>query len=168
VKLVKMNLEMDMKKSLEYYEKLPYHIILEPWDDGQGVYWVARVAELPHCLIHGDTPEEAIREIEDVKRDWIKSNLERGLKIPEPISRKYSGQISLRIPPSLHKLLSDIATVQEISLNQFMATALAREAGFYLETVKAKAKRDRIYVRDKTSAEDDSESCRMPRKLVKQ
>jgi antitoxin HicB len=140
VKVVKMNMEMDMKKSLEYYEKLPYHIILEPWDDGGGVYWVARVAELPHCLIHGDTPEEAIREIEEVKKDWIKSNLERGLKIPEPISRKYSGQISLRIPPSLHKLLSDIATVQEVSLNQFMTMALAREAGLHPETVKAKAK----------------------------
>jgi len=132
-----------MEKNLEYYEKLPYRIILEPWDDEQGVYWVARVAELPHCLIHGGTPEEAIREIEEVKRDWIKSNLERGLNIPEPISRKYSGQISLRIPPSLHKLLSDIATVQEVSLNQFMATALAREAGFYYEVAKSKAKRSR-------------------------
>jgi len=141
-----------MKKSLEYYEKLPYHIILEPWDDGQGVYWVARVAELPHCLIHGDTPEEAIREIEEVKMDWIKSNLERGLNIPEPISRKYSGQISLRIPPSLHKLLSDIATVQEVSLNQFMATALAKEAGFHLEIVESKGERGRIYARDKASA----------------
>jgi len=138
-----------MKKGLEYYEKLPYHIILEPWDDEQGVYWVARVAELPHCLIHGDTPEEAIREIEEVKRDWIKSNLERGLKIPEPISRKYSGQISLRIPPSLHKLLSDIATVQEVSLNQFMTTALAREAGFHLETTESKVTRGEIYARDK-------------------
>jgi predicted RNase H-like HicB family nuclease len=136
-------MEMDMKKNLEYYEKLPYHIILEPWDDGQGVYWVARVVELPHCLIHGDTPEEAIREIEEVKRDWIESNLERGLKIPEPISRKYSGQISLRIPPSLHKLLSDIATVEEVSLNQFMTMVLAREAGFYHEAAKAKAKRGR-------------------------
>ncbi|MBN2463866.1 MAG: type II toxin-antitoxin system HicB family antitoxin [Dehalococcoidia bacterium] len=157
---------MDAKKSLEYYEKLPYHIILEPWDDGQGVYWVARVAELPHCLIHGDTPEEAIKEIEGVKRDWVKSNLERGLKIPEPISRKYSGQISLRIPPSLHKLLSDIAAVQEVSLNQFMTMALAREAGFHLETGKAKAKRGMIYARDKAFTEDDSESRRMPRKHV--
>jgi predicted RNase H-like HicB family nuclease len=134
---------MSVKRTLEYYKKSPYHIILEPWDDGQGVYWVARVAELPNCLIHGDTPEEAIKEIEEVKRDWIKSNLERGLRIPEPIPRKYSGQISLRIPPSLHKLLSDIATVEEVSLNQFMTTALAREAGFYLERTESKVKRHR-------------------------
>jgi len=129
----------NIKKDLEHYEQLPYNIIIEQWDDGEGPYWVARVVELPHCLIHGDTPEEAIREIEEVKRDWIKSNLERGLKIPEPVSHKYSGQISLRIPPSLHRLLSDKATVEEISLNQLMTAALGRSVGFQIEAVKPKA-----------------------------
>ena len=52
-----------MVRDLEYYAKLPYTIIIEKWDDGRGPYWVARVAELPHCFIHGDTPEEALREI---------------------------------------------------------------------------------------------------------
>ena len=141
-----MNIKKDakmaknVKKGPEYYEKLPYNIIVEQWDDGDGPYWVARVVELPHCLIHGDTPEEAVKEIEEVKIDWIKSNLERGLKIPEPVSHKYSGQISLRIPPSLHRLLSDKATVEEISLNQIMTTALARSVGFQPETAKPKTR----------------------------
>ena len=117
------------KKDLEYYANLPYTIILEQWDDGNGPYWVARVAELPHCLIHGDTPEEAAREIEEVKRDWIKSNLERGLPVPEPRPRKYSGQIRLRITPSLHKLLTYRAETEGMSLNQYMATLLAMSAG---------------------------------------
>jgi len=69
----------NIEKELEYYSKLPYTIILEVWDDGDGEYYVARVAELPHCIIHGDTPQEAITEIEEVKLDWIKSNLERGI-----------------------------------------------------------------------------------------
>jgi predicted RNase H-like HicB family nuclease len=72
------------EKDLEYYSKLPYTITVEPWDDGHGLYWVARIAELPQCLIHGDTPEKATRELEEVKMDWIKSNLQRGLPIPEP------------------------------------------------------------------------------------
>jgi predicted HicB family RNase H-like nuclease len=118
-----------LEKDLKYYTKLPYTIILEQWDDGKGQYWVARIAELPHCLIHGDTPEEAVREIEEVKIDWIKSNLARGLSIPEPRPRKYSGQIRLRISPSLHKLLSYRAETEGISLNQYMATALATSAG---------------------------------------
>jgi len=121
---------MKNKKDLEYYASLPYNIILEPWDDGKGPYYVARVAELPHCMIHGDTPEQAIREIEMVKREWIESNLKRGNKIPEPVARKYSGQISLRIPPSLHRLLINASTVQDVSLNQYMTMALANFVGF--------------------------------------
>ncbi len=124
-----MVIKSEIQKDLEYYAKLPYAVILEQWDDGEGPYWVARIAELPHCLIHGDTPEEAIREIDEVKRDWIKSNLERGFAIPEPRPRKYSGQIRLRISPSLHKLLAYRAETEGMSLNQYMATALAISVG---------------------------------------
>ncbi len=130
-----------IKKDLEYYAKLPYNVIVEQWDDGAGPYWVARVVELPHCLIHGGTPEEAIKEIEEVKRDWIKSNLERGLKIPEPVSHKYSGQIRLRIPPSLHKTITDRAKVEGVSLNQYMVTAIAKSVGLDVDTVKGKPRR---------------------------
>jgi antitoxin HicB len=115
--------------NLEYYAKLPYTTILEEWDDGDGPYYVARVAELPHCMIHGATPQEAVEELEEVKLDWIRSNLERGLKIPEPRKTRCSGQIRLRIPASLHKTLSDRAMIEGVSLNQFMTTALARAVG---------------------------------------
>lgn len=119
----------DIEKKIEYYSGLPYTVILEQWDDGQGPYWVARIAELPHCLIHGGTPEEAMQEIQEVKKEWIRSNLERGLPVPEPRTRKYSGEIRLRITPSLHKLLSLRAETEGMSLNQYMATALAMSVG---------------------------------------
>jgi len=121
-------------KDLEYYDNLPYNIILEKWDDGEGPYWVARVVELPHCIIHGNTPEEAINEIQIVKREWIQSNLKRGLKIPEPSSHEYSGQVRLRIPPSLHQMLSQRAAVEDVSLNQFMTAALANSVSFHFES----------------------------------
>ena len=115
-------------KDLEYYKKLPYTIILERHDD-QGTYWVARVAELPHCLIHGNTPEEAVKEIEELKLDWIQSNLEDGLPVPEPTSTKYSGEIRVRMPPSLHQLLAQRASNEVVSLNQYMVAGLARSVG---------------------------------------
>lgn len=130
-------------KNLAYYTKLPYTIILEQWDDDNGPYWVARIAELPHCLIHGSTPEEAVRDIDEVKKDWIKSNLERGLPIPEPSPRKYSGQIRLRISPSLHKLLKYRAETEGLSLNQYMATALAVSVGTAIENSHAKSGKER-------------------------
>ena len=124
-----MAIRDNIGKVLEHYAKLPYTVIVEQWDDGEGPYWVARIAELPHCLIHADTPEDVIKEIQEVKMDWIKSNLERGLRIPEPRPRKYSGQIRLRISPSLHKLLAYRAETEGLSLNQYMATALATSVG---------------------------------------
>ena len=128
-----MVIKGSIDKELEHYAKLPYTVIVEQWDDGEGHYWVARIAELPHCLIHADTPEEVIKEIQVVKMDWIKSNLERGLRIPEPRPRKYSGQIRLRISPSLHKLLAYRAETEGMSLNQYMATALAMSVGITKE-----------------------------------
>lgn len=122
-----------IEKKLEYYAKLPYTVIVEQWDEDKGPYWVARIAELPHCLIHADTPEQAVKEIQEVKIDWIESNLKRGLAIPEPRSHKYSGQIRLRISPSLHKLLTYRAESEGMSLNQYMSTTLAMSVGITKE-----------------------------------
>jgi antitoxin HicB len=120
-------------KKLDYYDNLPYNIVLEPWDDGNGAYWVARVVELPYCAIHGDTPEQALKEIKIVKREWLETSLELGNLIPEPASRKYSGQIRLRLAPTLHKLLSERANIEDISLNQYMNTLLAQSVGFQVK-----------------------------------
>ena len=136
-----MVIKSSVEKKLEHYAKLPYTVIVEQWDDGEGAYWVARIAELPHCLIHADTPEEAIREIQEVKMDWIRSNLERGLSVPEPRPHKYSGQIRLRISPSLHKLLAYRAETEGLSLNQYMATALATSVGITREHPHSKRAR---------------------------
>jgi antitoxin HicB len=136
-----MVIKGNIEKKLEYYANLPYTVIVEQWDDGEGPYWVARIAELPHCLIHADTPEEVIKEIQEVKIDWIKSNLERGLSIPEPRPRKYSGQIRLRISPSLHKLLAYRAETEGMSLNQYMATALATSVGIPREPPRSRRAR---------------------------
>ena len=122
---------------MECYAKQPHTIVVEPWDDGEGEYWVARVVEFPHCMIDGQTPQEAVEEIQNVKREWIRSNLERGLSIPEPIAHSYSGQIRLRMPPSLHKALADRAMVEHTSINQYMVAALATSVG--MDTGAAKA-----------------------------
>ena len=71
------------KKDLNYYLILPYTTVVGKRDDGSGLYYVARVLELPHCLIHGDTPEEATSDLDSVKRDWLEDCIERGIPIPE-------------------------------------------------------------------------------------
>jgi predicted RNase H-like HicB family nuclease len=116
------------KKDLEYYLHLPYTITLKRGESTEANYWIARVVELPHCMTHGATPEEALADIEDAKREWIESNLEDGLPVPEP--PKYTGQYHLRMPPSLHEALTLKSESEEVSLNQYMVTALARAVGY--------------------------------------
>jgi len=123
-------MKKNIESLIEYYAKLPYQIVIEPWDDGNGPYYLARVLELQGCMIHGDTPEEALREIEGVKRDWIKTNIEIGNKMPQPLrARNFSGNIVVRMPPSLHETLATVAELECVSLNQYMVSALSRSAG---------------------------------------
>lgn len=46
--------------------------------------YVASVPELPGCMAHGNTKEQALKEIEIAKELWIETALEDGQPIPEP------------------------------------------------------------------------------------
>ena len=116
------------KKDLEYYMSLPYTITVKRGTGDGAEYWIARVLELPHCMTHGASPEEALKDIEDARREWLKSNLEAGLPIPEPV--RFTGQYHLRMPPSLHEALALKSESEDVSLNQFIVTALARAVGY--------------------------------------
>lgn len=127
--------------NLEYYRQLPYTITLKRGTGGGEEYWIARVLELPHCMTHRATPEEALRDIEDARIEWLKSNIEAGLPIPEPA--KFSGQYHLRMPPSLHEALAIKSETEDVSLNQYMITALARAVG-YAEQPARKSARQKV------------------------
>ena len=126
-------------KDLEYYLLLPYTITLKRGTGEGAEYWIARVLELPHCMTHGATPEEALGDIEDAKSEWLKSNLDDGLPIPEP--PKFTGQYHLRMPPSLHEAITLKSQSEDISLNQFILTALARAVGYAEPAGKALKRR---------------------------
>jgi predicted RNase H-like HicB family nuclease len=46
--------------------------------------WVADIPDLEGCSALGDTPEEAVREVQIAKRLWLEVSRERGWPIPEP------------------------------------------------------------------------------------
>lgn len=46
--------------------------------------YVASVPELSGCMAHGNTKEQALREIETAKELWIETALEDGQSVPEP------------------------------------------------------------------------------------
>ena len=103
----------------------PYARMLIP-DLEDGGY-VARVLEFPGCISEGDTPNEAIGNIEEALEAVIESMLLRGDPIPEPLAdRDFSGRLNLRIPPSLHARASERAALEGVSLNRLLSDAVAQ------------------------------------------
>ena len=52
--------------------------------DPQDKIYVASIPELQGCMAHGETKEQALKEIDIAKELWIETAREDGLPIPEP------------------------------------------------------------------------------------
>ncbi len=119
-------------KSADDYMKLPYHIRMVRDEDAVGnVAWVASVAELPGCLSQGDTPEEAAAMIYEAMGAWTESMLALGKEIPLPRPEsEYSGKFQVRLPVGLHEAVSLEAEHEGVSLNAYIAAALAGAVGW--------------------------------------
>ena len=52
--------------------------------DPQDKIYIASIPELQGCMAHGETKEEALKEIEIAKELWIETAIEDGKEIPEP------------------------------------------------------------------------------------
>ena len=63
-----------------------YHINLF-WSDADGA-WVADVPDLQSCSAFGNTPAEALAEVETAMEAWLAVARQDGLPIPEP---RYGG-----------------------------------------------------------------------------
>ncbi len=113
------------KKDLNYYMKLPYPVTLEEFEENGKTRFALSFPDLPGCGAEGDTLEEARRNLEEAKEDWISVSLDEGLPIPEPpFEEEFSGKFLLRIPPKLHMRLSKLAEKTGVSLNQFIRSTL--------------------------------------------
>jgi len=74
-----------MKMTIEGYLKLEYDVIATPEECTDGTLcYRAEYPQLPGCMSHGVTPEDAIRNLIEAKRLYIETLLDRGLDIPMP------------------------------------------------------------------------------------
>jgi predicted RNase H-like HicB family nuclease len=97
--------------------------------DESGGY-VATIQEFPGLVAEGDSAKEALESLEAAAAAWIESAVETGNTIPEPVELGgYSGKIALRIPRGLHKRSAEMASLEGVSLNQWLTTALAHYLG---------------------------------------
>jgi len=71
-------------RDLEYYRSLPYRRTVELIDDESGRYYLARIVELRGVGGDGETPEAAVRDLEQAFETYVRVCLDDGLEIPEP------------------------------------------------------------------------------------
>jgi predicted HicB family RNase H-like nuclease len=148
VKRVRLKKIKNIESLVEHYVSLPYTTTIEKSSGPRGDYYVARIIELPDLIMTGDTPEEALKELEDEKPEYIELYLKLGNKMPEPLStRKYSGNVVLRLPTSVHEDLAKMAALEGVSLNQYMVAALSKRVG-----------RDEVLMKEKKAAYKATES----------
>jgi predicted RNase H-like HicB family nuclease len=67
--------------------QLRYPVLIEPLSEDDGGGFLATVPDLPGCMSDGETPEEAIVNVQDAILSWIEAAEELGRAVPEP-SRK--------------------------------------------------------------------------------
>lgn len=83
-------LKNDLLKKAEEYMKTKYRFELTE-DEAEGGF-VISYPDLIGCMSSGETIEEAVKNGEDARREWIIATLESGMEIPKPFdAEEYSG-----------------------------------------------------------------------------
>jgi predicted RNase H-like HicB family nuclease len=115
---------MREKKSLAYYDSVPYGVELT--FDTEDKVWVARYPDLPGCVASGKTQKAALECAQRFKTEWITAALEDGDDLPEPRPEpSYSGRVLLRLPRSMHEEAARLAEREQVSLNTYIIQAIS-------------------------------------------
>lgn len=102
-------------------EKYTYRIAWSQEDNAH----VARCLEFPSLTAHGSTSEAALGEIQNVVDSTIDWLAEEREDIPEPLGvRHFKGNLSLRVPPEVHRELVVRSTEEGVSLNKYILSKL--------------------------------------------
>ena len=72
-------------EELGRYLNLPYSIeVIPDQTTDSAICYLARHPELPGCMSHGETPEEAIANLSEAKKLYIQVLLDKKQPIPSP------------------------------------------------------------------------------------
>ncbi|MCS6830028.1 MAG: YlcI/YnfO family protein [Armatimonadota bacterium] len=117
------------------YSALDYPVEIRRLPEEEGGGYIACIPMLGRWTVQavGDTLEETLQLLEEVKDTVFAHLQERGFAIPEPPPleepKQYQGKIVLRVPPVMHEELIHRAEQEGCSLNQFIQNALSRYLG---------------------------------------
>jgi len=96
------------------------HSIVIQWSEADQVF-IAATPEIAGLNAFGDTPEEAVKELNIAKELFLHVMEVHGHSISDPdVSVQLNKHIGIRIPKSLHAALSQEAKKDGISLNSYI------------------------------------------------
>lgn len=64
--------------------RLEYTVHIDPLPESDGGGYLALVPDLPGCMSDGETPEEALRNVQEAIASWIESARAWDQEIPKP------------------------------------------------------------------------------------
>ena len=108
-----------------------YPLAVAPYEDGDFVGYRAFLIDIPAVESLGTTPEEAVADLEDIRKEWFAFAQAKGINIPNPdtaFSQRvdYNGRVTLRMPRSLHQQVAQKAALEGVSLNSYLNSAIER------------------------------------------
>jgi antitoxin HicB len=103
-----------------------YRMEVKPNDDGS---LFIRFPDLPGCMTEVEDWHEIPAAAQEAVEGWVLSEQDMGRSIPGPRPTTYSGNLHLRIPPSLHNLLADQAHREGVSVNLLATSMLSQRVG---------------------------------------
>ena len=108
-------------KTEEIVEKYTYRV---EWSEEDQTH-IARCVELSTLAAHGEKAADALIELEKVVFETINWMKEEGEEIPKALStRKYKGNLTLRVPSNTHRKLAVESAEQGVSINQLILSKL--------------------------------------------
>lgn len=136
-----------MENNIEFYLEKFYRIEIKGIPEEEGGGFVASLPQFGQSgiIADGDTPEEAIQELERVKELRFKYYLDEGLEVPLPVDEllddDFSGRFVTRVPSFLHRELAAEAKKCGVSVNllvnNLLSSGLERKSTFsYVEEIK--------------------------------
>ncbi|WP_037084033.1 type II toxin-antitoxin system HicB family antitoxin [Neorhizobium vignae] len=63
---------------------LRYPVLVSPLSAEDGGGFLATVPDLPGCMSDGETPQEALSNVQDAIESWIEAARDMGRDIPQP------------------------------------------------------------------------------------
>lgn len=109
-----------------------YSVRLSHLSEEDGGGWLAEVPELDGCISTGESPQQALANVQDAIKCWLESAKEHGKEIPPPADHaepEFRGKFTLRVPRTLHRTLARHAESEGVSLNQYLVSLISFGVG---------------------------------------